>query len=418
MLTSPVENYKTASSEFAGSISQAGEGTPLLIAAPNKFYGVVGREARAYWAQIQRRDPADVNFSVTGAPAGTSIYREGIKWVPTGAATTAVTISSALGNNVSDTKTISFRSVAASAAAGTKACVFHGDSLAGNGSIQAALAVIDATDAVTNLAFLGTQGTTYKSEGYSGTSLVSFYGATLNGGISNPFYGGGTFSPSTWIANSTIGGQLSALSKAEPDYWFIEAGKVDVGAAASDGAALAVALSTMATAEAMVQAILAATTNTKVVVWTAEPGPNPTGENIAYGPLWRVRRNWMILAQQQIAQFGAHASSRVFNVATGCAIDPLTGWPRTFGPANAAITRDLYTSATYAGMSLAQADKTVGFATDVGQYFIKVGGSGVGFWREAREDDGFAWRSTDSIHYSTGAIQVAEAVWALIKNLG
>jgi hypothetical protein len=417
LLTMPGEAWKTPSSEFAGNLAEAGEGAPKMIAMPKKIYCVVGREARMYWAQIQRRDPRDVNFTVTGISAA-NVYDEGIRYVPAGVGTVTATISSALGNNPSDNKTVSFISVATSAAAGTKACLFLGDSLIGNGAMLAALSAIDSADATTNLAFLGTQGATYKNEGYSGTSLASFYGATLNGGFTNPFYGGGSFSFSTWLANGTIAAQLSAVSKTEPDFVFVEAGKVDVGSALSDGAAQALATTWAANAEMMVQNILAATSNTKVVIYTAEPGPIPTGEVITYGSLWRVRRNWMILAQNQIAQFAGREASRIYVVNTGCSIDPLNGWPRTFQPRNAAIVRDQVIFGTYAGMTLGYAAGTIAYSTDVAVYFVKMGGFGAGFWRPAQESDGFAWRSTDSIHYANGAIQVAEANWAIIKNLG
>jgi hypothetical protein len=125
----------------------------------------------------------------------------------------------------------------------------------------------------------------------------------------------------------------------------------------------------------------------------------------------------MLLAQAQVAQFSGREGARIYVVPTGCAIDPVTGWPRSFQPLSAAVVRDAIASVTYSALGLGYAGGTIANVADTG-WLIKMGPPGGGFWRFAAESDGFAWRSTDSIHYGNGAIQVAEAIWALIKNFG
>ncbi len=420
MLTGIVEASKTASSEFAAGIIQAGDGTPALIALPPKIYAVVGREMRTYWYQVQQRNPRSVNISATGLPAGAVSDADGIKWVPTGVITKSVVVSSAVGNNPIDSKTISLISANATTNLGQRVCLFGpGDSLIGNGGMLAALNVIDQADPNISFGYLGTQGGAQKNEGYSGQSLGAFFGPTV-GGNPNPFYSGSTFSFASFLADSRITPQLSALGVTEPHWVFPQAGKVDVGQAASDGAALGLAQANMNTLEIVVQSILAATANTKVGIYVAVPGPLPTAEQITYGPLWRVRRTWMILASAQIAQFAGREASRIYLIPVCCAVDPVTGWPRAFQPRATSITRDMVTYATYQAMQadLTKANGVIAFATDVGAYFVKVGGPNVGVWRAATESDGFCFRNTDSIHTANGVIQEAEAIYAAIRAIG
>jgi hypothetical protein len=157
------------------------------------------------------------------------------------------------------------------------------------------------------------------------------------------------------------------------------------------------------------------------VFYTKEAGPIPGDEpSPVYGSTWRVRRNWRILAATQIGQFGNRQANGIYVSPTATAIDPEVGWVRIFTPRNASVTRDMVTYATYALMTedLMKNGNTLAFATDVSSYFIKVGKSGLGRWRDAQLRDGFIMRHIDTVHYGLGAIQVAEANWGVIKNFG
>lgn len=423
LMTSPVTATKTPSDSFSALVAASVYESPDLIAAPKNVYCVVGREASLYYYNLQQRSSDTTNFKSTwsaAVPAGSGAQEERVKYVPTSAGTNTLTLNAFRGEILSSTAVCNFISVAASSAAGTKVIHYIGDSLVANGARIAALKVIEASQAVTTLTFIGSTGAIgAKNDGYSGAALGDFRGANLPGPISNPFYDPGTldFDYAYWKANT-------GLAFPSPDFVFIEAGGVDVGTPTTDAAAQTAANNWAVNATFILNSIKAAFPSCKVVFTTKEIGPQP-GEEPApvYGPTWRVERNWRILAATNIATFGtpAMAAAGVYTSPTSSSIDPVMGWSTTFTPRSSAITRDMVTYATYAAMQadLAVATDTLAFCTDVAAYFVKVGGSGLGRWRDAQERDGFIRRHVDTIHWGIlAASQIADAEWAVIKHFG
>jgi hypothetical protein len=409
------------SPSFSSKVGAYVDEFATLLALPKKVACVVGRAASVYYDNISTRPRSRTNFTTlwsSAAPAGT-MQEERINYIPTAAGSKTATVSSYQGSTFIDKRTCEFVSVAASAAAGMKVCLFIGDSLIANGGTLAAMKVIEASQAVTQLSFLGTKGTSPTwCEAVSGSPLGAWRGPNVLG-QPNPFWNGTDFNFPTFLANSTIAAQLAALGKTEPDFVFIEGGQNETGPTLSDIDAKAFSAGVVANAEFMIANIKANTTNTKCVVYTATAGPvNSEEQSQTYGAQWRMRKNWMILAGAQIAAFSGREAQRIYCVATGASIDPVMGWPRAFVPRSDAVIRDRIVYATYAGMPLTQGDGKLAYVTDLGAYMVKVGTSGSGYWRPAVESDGFIWRVTDTIHYGLGAIQVAEANWAMIKNYG
>jgi hypothetical protein len=284
------------------------------------------------------------------------------------------------------------------------------------------LKVIEAAQAVTNLAFIGTAvGIGARFDAYSGKALGSFRAnASLDGVNSNPFYNSAVsdFDYSYWLANTG-----TSLGFANANLIIIEAGGVDVGALTSDASAISAAGNWAATAEFMIASMRAALPSVAIAIQTMAPGPTPETDYAAVygGATWRQRRNWKILNAKQTSQFAGREGSGIYVIPVGSSIDPASGWPMALTPRHAAITRDMTTYPTYALMiaDTTKAAGSVAFATDAATYFIKVGPSGGGRWREAEIRDGFVNRlSGDGIHPGViGSIQTAEAVWALIKNI-
>jgi lysophospholipase L1-like esterase len=242
--------------------------------------------------------------------------------------------------------------------------------------------------------------------------------ASLDGANPNPFYDSGVtdFNYAYWKANAGV-------AFADAHLVILEAGGVDVGALTNDAAAVSAATNYAATAEFIITSIRAANPTTAIAIQTMAPGPLWAVDLSAIygGATWRQRRNWKILNAKQTSQFGGREGSGIYVIPAGSSIDPVTGWPKALQPRNRAITRDMTTYATYAAMvaDLTKGGGSIAYATDAAAYFVKVGPTGGGRWREAEERDGFINRlSGDGIHPGAiGAIQTAEAVWALLKVL-
>ncbi|MFA5965302.1 MAG: hypothetical protein WC804_14900 [Sphingomonas sp.] len=418
MLTTPKEVY-VASPNFAAQAAAYGDEVPAIIALPPKVYAIVGKMQSIYYDNIMQRPLRTTNIWATpsfSVPAnGSGPQQERFVLTPTAAGSYGVTIAAHRGDTFSSSAATSIIACVTSATAGTRKCHFIGDSLIANGGTLTQLLAISAADGVTNITLMGTQGTAPKLfDAESGQSLGQFFTPTYKSGATNPFY-----NTTTHLFDYAY--YLSVTGQTAPDYFFIEGGQADVGPAGTDSAAGISATNYAANVEAIIASVHAASPTTKVVVYTATAGPRDGQDGQlgqSYGPAWRSRRNWMILAQKQISQFSGREASGIYVSACGVSIDPEAGWPLTAaGPKNSSIVAAV-TYATYAGMLLNQGDGTLAYVTDVAAWFVKVGGSGLGYWRSARPQDGIVRRYTDTIHYANGAAQVAAQHFALIKNIG
>jgi hypothetical protein len=392
---------------------------PVMVAMPKNVYCVVGRESSIYYDAILQRDFRQTGFRSfwsAPVPAGSGAQEERIRLVPAAPGINNLTLQAFQGDNLTSTAVCAFSVVAADAAPGNKIVHCLGDSLIANGGMLNALRTISLEPrSTTQLTFIGTAGRApILNDGYSGKPLGAFRGPTIAG--ANPFYNpvAHDFDYGYWMVNA--GGAFPPA-----DFVFIQGGGADVGAAKTDEGAWNAADVWAKSAEAIAASIRSANPTCKIVFTTKEAGPSPGEERApVYGPAWRVRRNWRILAAMQINRFGNRQSDRIYVSPTAAAIDPEIGWVRTFMPRNAAVTRDMVNYDIYAVMAadLSRDAGTLAYAADVGAYFVKVGKAGLGRWRDADLRDGFIMRHIDTVHYGLGAIQVAEANWGVIKNFG
>ncbi len=431
-LTNPKEVYTTPSDSFSAAVASRVDEAPALIACPPKVYGIVGRPTQIYWKPMMQRDYRRVNFNPvynTVTPAGSGPREEGWALTPTSAGTSTLTVNASRGDILSDTKTITFQIASASAASGTKRLLAMGDSLVEGGAGQAAITALSAADGVTNVINVGTKGSgVNKAEGYSGQPLTAFLAATIlsgSGSIANPFYNPATsrFDFAYYVTNS-LGGTA-------PTHIILQGGFWEVSHAATDNQAGIGAATWAATAETIIASVAAYNTangtSIKTAVWTqplqadaGQDGQDPSSIGAAAGQL---RRNMRVLAAKAISQFSGRESSLVYVVPAGTCMDAETAYPRAaYAPKNDAVAARYNGTpyATYTAMvaDLAPNDETVTYCTEVSRYFIKEGPSTKGRWRGADESDGFVRRITDGIHISTGWRQLAQQIFAWIKNVG
>jgi hypothetical protein len=213
---------------------------------------------------------------------------------------------------------------------------------------------------------------------------------------------------------------LSNNSIAAPDFVFIGFGPNDMSSITTDGMAISKAKFICDYYQRMIDSIKTASVAIKVVIAASVPsGDDADGftNAIVRGEQWRMNRNLKILAKEVYSRFGTSEAGGIYVSHASCSFDTKTGY-RYLGRAvkNSSIKFDTY--ATYAAMpaDLSKADRTIAYATDVGDYFVKVGGVGIGTWAYATERDGIVRRLTDSVHYNgSGGYQHALVDYALIK---
>ena len=417
-LTNPIDTYNASSGQLAVTAFAQADEIATLNMLPKKVHMTVGQVSSVYYdcLSLRRGDRMQLagTWSGTAVPAGSGLLEERIRFAPTGSGTSTLTLTSGQGVVTLDSRTCAFIASPASNASGTRLGLVIGDSIGIN--LVSSLNTIAAGQAVTTFKFLGKIGSALNLyQAISAFPLGGWNGATA-GGNPNPFYNGTTFSFSTFLADSTIAAQIAASGRSEPDFVIIEGGQVEVGPALSDAAARGAAAGVVATAEAMIQSILAATTNTAVIIHLALAGPVDAGAlPSSYAVAYRQRKNWLLLAEAQIAAFSGREASRIHVAATNVANDPVTAYARTLAPRSDLLVAAATTYANYAAMKADPAKAAGAFGVINGVYYVKEGPSGDGFWRSARPEDGFIYRHTDVIHPDgTGS---AQAIWGLLKFL-
>lgn len=422
LMTSPVTATNKPSPSFSASIAGAIEEPPLMLAAPKKMWAIVGRPTWINYQPLLHRDAKRTIFRPAYTWPGTfpanpsGGYAEGVQLQPAAAGTTTLTLEAYNQDTLSDTRTISVVTCAAGAAAGTKSHLQLGDSMTFNSGIQAALLVLATADGVTAITNVGTQGSApNKQEGYSGQPTGIFFSP------GNPFYNPGTltFDYNYYVANSFAGVSPASHVTLASGFW-------DVSAATNDAAAVASATSTTNLFTQMIASIHAYDPTIKVAVWAqpSQPRDGADGQARLVTPTvsqGQLTRNLRIQAAAQITAFQGLEASNTFVVCVNAAMNPDTGYPRgAYVPQNDAIAA-LVNATPYATWAAAQADLTptdgtIKVITAGTVYIVKAGPNGSGYWRVAMESDGFIRRYSDTIHQSNGVRQIAQQIFAWIKN--
>ena len=387
------------------------------LIVPKKIYGFVGAETSLYFDNITQGKDYDFTMLFPSTFVG---LRQFERWMykPTAAGETSFTISSGKAGFELDIQTVAVKVVADNAVNATKSVHFIGDSLIEYGDKLKALYDLQATNTYTKLNFVGTRSLAapyadVKHNGYAGRSIDQLFAATIVNYGTNPFYNPTTnaFDYSYFLSGNAI---------TAPDFVFIGFGPNDMSSITTDGMAIAKAKFICDYYQRMIDSIKTANTAIKVVIAASVPsGDDADGFTTAItrGEQWRMNRNLKILAKEVYSRFGKSEASGIYVSHASCSFDTKTGY-RYLGraPKNASIKFDTY--ATYAAMlaDLSKADRTIAYATDVADYFVKVGSAGVGTWVYAIERDGIVRRLTDSVHYnSAGGYQHALVDYSIIK---
>lgn len=387
------------------------------LIVPKKIYGFVGAETSLYFDNITQDKNADFTMLFPSSFVG---LRQFERWMykPTTAGETSFTISSSKAGFELDSQTVAVKVVADNAVNATKKVHFIGDSLIEYGDKLKALYDLQAANTYTKLNFVGTRSLAapyadVKHNGYAGKSIDQLFTATIPSVGTNPFYNPTTsaFDYSYFLTNSSID---------TPDFVFIGFGPNDMSSITTDGMAIAKAKFICDYYQRMIDSIKTASSAIKVVIAASVPsGDDADGFTTAIvrGEQWRMNRNLKILAKEVYSRFGSSEASGIYVSHASCSFDTKTGY-RSLGRAakNASIKFDTY--ATYAAMlaDLSKADRTIAYATDVADYFVKVGGAGIGTWTYTTERDGIVRRLTDSVHYNAaGGYQHALVDFSIIK---
>lgn len=387
------------------------------LIVPRKIYGFVGAESSLYFDNITQGKGLDFTMLFPSSFVG---LRQFERWMykPVAAGETSFTIAGSKAGFELDSQTVAVKVVADNAVNATKKVHFIGDSLIEYGDKLKALYDLQAANTYTKLNFVGTRALAapyadVKHNGYAGKSIDQLFLATIPAIGANPFWNTTTsaFDYSYFLTNSLID---------TPDFVFIGFGPNDMSSITTDGMAISKAKFICDYYQRMIDSIKVANASIKVVIAASVPsGDDADGftNAIVRGEQWRMNRNLKILAKEVYSRFGLSEASNIYVSHASCSFDTKTGY-RYLGraPKNASIKFDTY--ATYAALiaDLSKTDRTIAYATDVADYFVKVGGVGIGTWAYATERDGIVRRLTDSVHYnSAGGYQHALVDYSIIK---
>jgi len=411
---------------LTGEAALAAALTPsdLLLAAPTKRYGLAsaGRNVNIYFDALVPDGATNYTFSVEPTGVAQKGLQQDERWTLT---PTLANSSGSLTLKVKNRRTgkplaqvsVPLLIAAASAQTGTtKTALLIGDSLTKDGTIGQTLLDNASTD-VMAVTLIGTQtgnngNAANKNEGYSGQVISYFNGA------SSPFYFSGAINFGQYYTNNN-GGNAA-------DYVFIQLGTNNIRALAWEDVKFQFTAKTYINdLTTLIANVRAGGAGTKIVValpmWTA--GQDAWGQQYATDDKSaRAKRNYVLFYQMMIAAFGNSEGSGIYLVSSNSSFDPLTAWPRavTLRHSRVAVTG---TYTTYAAMQadLTPAAGALYFVTNVGEYFVKMGATGVGGWRLATDVDGVMRRQTDALHPPLGGgayKQIADEWFALMKYLG
>jgi hypothetical protein len=411
----------------AGAAAEVlGEDPPSLIATPTKMWAIVGQPCYVYYQPLLHRDASRTDFLArypwqgvaTNNPAlnnPSGGLKEGVLIQNASPGVTSLVITASVGGVLADTRTITIATCAQSDGGGTKRFLAYGDSMMAGGGLQSNLRALAKADGITGVINVGTMGNAAdRQEGYSGKPTGIFF--TPGNPSCNPITK--TFDFSHYVETS--------LGGVAPTHVLLASGFWDVANALNDEAAKAAAASTSSLFRRMVDSIHAHDPAIKVAVWAqpSQPRLGSDGLRRLFNPAIsqsQLTRNLRIQAGQQIATFSGLEASNTFVLGTNAAMNPETAYPRTgYLPSNDAVSYKIgetpYAKWADALSDLKPADGSIRFISEGSVYVVKVGPPGVGNWRPAMEADGFERRFRDVVHMGDGHRQIAQQIFAWIKN--
>ena len=239
--------------------------------------------------------------------------------------------------------------------------------------------------------------------------------------VSNPFSNAGAvFDFSYGMANG-----LSAFSA--PTHVIINLGINDCFSKTTDSQASDQAAADIVKLEAIIASIQAYGPTIKIGVCAPIP---PSSNQDSFGAnytvvqtRWRYKRNILLYTQALIDAFSARTGSGIYVVPINVNIDPVLGFPKaaqTLANSRVLLTGTYATSALMLA-DLAPADGALYYVTDAAKYYVKVGATTKGTWREALAADGVVRRESNSVHPASpgrGYYQIADTYWAWLNVVG
>lgn len=397
LLSSPVDSViYEPTAVFVEKILASQSVTAPTIVLPPKLHTLQGREVSLYWDNIILDDASDYNFDITNTTTG-SHQAERYTTNPSGAVSAHLATISVYDKKQSillTSQTINVQWVASSANSGTtKKVLMIGDSLTQDGTITQTLLDIAATD-VMGITLLGTRGSgsNNKHEGRGGWTISdyatvgrTFYSFTVSGITTTPQInsteytnngstfrvqetsvtaGSGTIicervsgtnaptatgtltksnagigdSSISFSASSTVSGNpfwisgglnfaqyLANNAIATPDVVLIMLGTNDIFGQTTDAGAISTSETSLTNLDALINSIKAADANTKVAL-IAPPCPSFSQDAFAtsYGvgqTRWRFKRNALLFAKQLYSRYTGIESSRVYICAASTNLD-------------------------------------------------------------------------------------------------
>lgn len=398
-----------------------------LILLPAKIPAVVGREMNIYFRTITPARAELLDWWVRFTEG--NHYSERYKLSAASAGNAAFAIEAfdpITGTRVSSASS-TIQRVAANAGAGKAIKVlFIGDSTTAEDStaFTSTLGYVEQVKALSTaegggglvLTCIGTQGPTgAKHEGYSGTTAN-----ICRTSASSPFVFSGVFNFAQYMSTNGFAGV---------DYVCFMYGINDGMGSTNDPRSTYYGSIMAHDYELMIESIHAYDPNINVVILAPPP---PSAEQDASGnafpvdttdgrgrKAWGQRRNIYQMSRILKLQFDGREAEKIHFHMPGIGVDTLRNMKRS--PAGELVNADIVlagTYATYAAMlaDLMPADGRLYYVTDAAKYFVKVGATTKGGWREAVEADGVVRRQFDSVHPATaGYAQIARRIWDWFK---
>lgn len=400
---------------------------PCFIVLPSKVFAVVGRQTNIYFDSLITGRASDYQWMVDVTGGTATDYEqleECFRVVPTGAGTATVTIQAInprTGKVMAEGTTTLEMAAAAAGAGSTWVQLNIGDSTtvgyvdSGNTATAAITTELLALSAAEGggglvLSLIGTKGPGAGNvhEGVTGQTVAYFYGS------SSPFYYSGAFDFSAYMADHSF---------ASVDEVRFLLGINDMTVATSDADAAARSFIAATQYEVMITSIHAFNAATRVVIEAPTP---PSASQDAFGNAYDAglaraqhKRNMLVWARVMRDRFAGREADEIYFEMPGLNLDTVNNMSR--GPQTLANSRIPLagTVATYAAMiaDLSPVDGALYYATDAAKYFVKVGATTKGTYREALPVDGVYRRMSDGVHPPVwGYKQVADAIWNSVKG--
>lgn len=428
LLVTPIDTYDFTQASRRRIIAIANAAyvgpTRAIKAFPQVIYGLQGRELNVYFDNLVFSDRDKYAWNVIQGSNLGAQQSERWTYTPAGAVTSTVTVEmrDIESDSLLSSATASLLTAATAAAPATWRYLQIGNSMTAAGYITGELLTLEAADAQITMTMVGTKGTPPNvHEGIGGWTVARWYQPTGGDIASNPFSNAGAvFSFAYGMANG-----LSAFSA--PTHVGIELGCNDVFSKTTDSQATDQAAADIVKLEAMITSIHAYGATIKVAILVPIP---PVASQDAFGTDYQVgqtrrryKRNILLYAEALIAAFSGRTAAKIYVVPMHVNIDPVLGFPTAAAvPANSRVLiSGTYATAAAMLADLTPADGLIYYVTDAAKYYVKVGATTKGTWREAVAADGIVRRASNSVHPITpgrGYYQMADSIWAWQNVVG